>query len=285
MLISCPQCGATAHRVPEVIDASYDAGAMPFAQYAAAAADAGQPAGGQLAQLAAESADQAGGWLSALTVIGTVLSGHAPFRTALRLGAVLDESGRPMSSGLGNLVEPLPLIERYGADAVRWFFCAAAPPEEASQPSAAALEDIVTSVLHPYRDAARFLDSCASAAAGRDHPWRPGTRAAPPPAARPVLDRWILSELQSLVGSVTANLEEFRSAGAGARIASFIDALANWYLPRSRRRFRPDTGTTDGAAAYATLQDCLHYPDQGDGAGSPVSGRLRVDADPGRGDG
>ncbi len=257
VLISCPQCGATGHRVPEVIDASYDAGAMPFAQHAAAAGEAGQPAGGQLAQLVTESADQAGGWLSALTVIGTVVSGHAPFRTALRLGAVLDESGRPMSSGLGNLVEPLPLIERYGADAVRWFFSAAAPPEEAVQHSAAALEEIVTKVLRPYRDAARFLVTCASAAASRDRAWRPGTQAAPPPAARPVLDRWILSELQSLVGTVTADLEEFRSAAAGARIAGFIDALANWYLPRSRRRFRQDSGTADGAAAFVTLKDCL----------------------------
>jgi len=258
VLITCPQCGATGHRVPEVIDASYDAGAMPFAQHAAAAADAARSGDSQQAQLAAESADQAGGWLSALTVIGTLVSGQAPFGTALRLGAVLDGSGRPMSSGLGNLVEPLPLIERYGADAVRWFFTAAAPPEDATQLSAAALQEIVTKVLLRYWNTARFLVSYAGAAARRGRQWRPGARAAPLPAARPLLDRWILSELQSLVGEVTADLEEFRSAAAGAHIADFIDALSNWYLPRSHRRFRQDSATADGAAAFATLQDCLN---------------------------
>ena len=257
VLITCPQCGATGHRVPEVIDASYDAGAMPFAQHAAATVSAALAAGGQQAQLAAESADQAGGWLSALTVIGTLVSGHAPFRTALRLGAVLDGSGRPMSSGLGNLVEPLPLIERYGADAVRWFFTAATPPEDATQLSAAALEEIAATVLLRYWNAARFLVRHASEAASRGRPWQPDADAAPPPAARPVLDRWILSELQSLVREVTANLDDFRSAAAGAQIAGFIDALANWYLPRSRRRFRPGPATADGAAAFATLQECL----------------------------
>jgi isoleucyl-tRNA synthetase len=258
VLITCPQCEGTGHRVPEVIDASYDAGAMPFAQHAGSAADAARSGDSQRAQLAAESADQAGGWLSALTVIGTLMSGHAPFRTALRLGAVLDGSGRPMSSGLGNLVEPLPLIERYGADAVRWFFAAAAPPEAAKQLSAAALEEIVTKVLLRYWNTARFLVRYTAAAARRGQPWRPGGHAAPPPAARPLLDRWILSELQSLVGEVTADLEEFRPAAAGARIAGFVDALSNWYLPRSRRRFRLDPAAADGAAAFATLQECLN---------------------------
>ena len=255
VMITCPQCGATGHRVSEVIDASYDAGAMPFAQHAAAGGSRSPDS--QQAELAAESADQAGGWLSALTVIGTLVSGHAPFRSALRLGAVLDEQRRPMSSGMGNLVEPLPLIERYGADAVRWFFSAAAPAEEATQLTAGALEEIVTGVLQRYWNAARFLVRHGGAAAKRGRPWRPGTHSAPPAATRPVLDRWILSELQSLAGQVTADLEVFRSAAAGAQIASFIDALSDWYLPRSRRRFWQDPATADGAAAFATLHECL----------------------------
>lgn len=251
--IACPQCRGIGRRVPEVIDAGYDTGCMPFAQYGT---PPGSPSDHQ-AQLVAESAAQAGGWFSALQTVGTLLFGRAAFGAGLRVGAVLDESGRGMSRNLGNLVDPVPLIERYGADAVRWFCAVAIPPGVDGKMSRAALDQIVRKVLLTYWNTVAFLVSYASAAARKGRPWRPGEPAAPPYGARPLLDRWILSELQTMVGDVTADLTDFRSAAAGARIAGFVDTLSNWYLRSSRRRFRHGPATAECAAAFATLYECL----------------------------
>ncbi len=254
--ISCPRCGTTSRRVPDVIDAWYDAGSMPFAQHGPAAGPAGDAQRDRPADLLAESADQARDWFGALLSVGVLGYGRPPFGTALRLGAVLDDRGRPMTSGLGNLVEPLPLIERHGADAVRWFLAAAAPAA-AVKMSDVALADIAATVLLSYWNAAAFLVGAAADPAGPGPAWRHGQRRAPPPAMRPMLDRWILSELQCLVRDVTADLADFDSAAAAGRIAGFLDALASRYLRWCRRRFGPETAGPSRLAALATLDECL----------------------------
>jgi len=258
--IICPHCGAEGRRVPEVVDAWYDAGWLPFAQHGTvgAAAATGADARGDLrAQLVAESADQAAEWLRALMTVGGLVHRKPAFGTALRLGTVLDDSGRPMSRSLGNVVEPLPLIERYGADAARWYFAAAAPPDAARQVPDAALEEIVTTVLLGYWNSAAFLIRCADEEPGQGGHGKPGERDVPPPAARPLLDRWILSELHSLVRDVTTDLGAFGSAAACARIADFIDALSSRYLDRCRHRFLQDRSAREYLAAFATLHECI----------------------------
>ncbi len=257
VVITCRPCGAPARRVPEVLDARYDAGWMPFARERLAAGTVPGSDNGPQVRLVAANADGASGWLDAALTIGAVMSGRPASGSVLCLGAVLDGGGRTMSRRLGNLLEPLPLIERYGADAVRWFCTVSAPLSAPKALSEAALEQVAGTVLRTYwNTAAFFLDVAQPAGrpaiAGSQEDLR-----APPPSARPLADRWILSELQTLVTEVTAGLEEFRTAVAGARIAGFIDALWTWYVPASRARFGDGTRTAGGAAAMATLRDCL----------------------------
>jgi isoleucyl-tRNA synthetase len=161
-----------------------------------------------------------------------------------------------MSKHLGNVLEPIPLMDAHGADALRWFFAAAGSPWATRRVGHGALEEIVRKILLTYWNTVSFLVLYANAAPGEAWKGRrlPG---APPPARRPVLDRWLLSELHALVRDVTAALEGFDSAAAGRRIGAFIDDLSNWYVRRSRRRFWEGPGTPDGAAAFATLQECL----------------------------
>ncbi len=257
VVISCPQCGAAGHRVSEVIDVWYDAGSMPFAQHGAphlgtAAFERSFPA-----QFISEGMDQTRGWFYALMAIGTLVFGRSAFETAVCLGIVVDERGRKMSKSLGNVIEPLPLMEEHGADAVRWFFTAATPPWASQQVSHAAIAEIVRKVLLTYWNTVSFFVRYANAAAAGGIAWQPGQDATPTAERRPVLDRWLLSQLQALVRAVTADLEAFDSAAAGRRITGFIDELSNWYVRRSRRRFWDGPATADGAAAFATLHECL----------------------------
>jgi len=230
---------------------------MPFArQHQAAGTEIGSDNRPQ-ARVVAADAGHANGWLAAAMTIGAATPGRPAFSSVLCLGAVLDDRGRTMSRRLGNLVEPLPLIERYGADAVRWFCTVSAPLSAPKALSEAALEHIAGTVLGTYLNtAAFFLDFARTAGRPASTGSQEGLRA-PPPSARPLADQWILSELQMLVVEVTAGLEEFKTAAAGARIAGFLDALWTWYVPASRGRFCDGTRTAGGAAAMATLRDCL----------------------------
>jgi isoleucyl-tRNA synthetase len=257
VIISCPQCGAPARRVPEVLDARYDVGWMPFARQRPATGTAPGSDNRPPARLVAANADRAGGWPEAVMTIGALASRRPAFGSVLCLGAVLDDRRRTMSRRLGNLVEPLPLIERYGADAMRWFCTVSAPLSGPKALSEAALEQIAVTVLRKYWNiAAFFLDVAQAAGRPASAESQEGLQE-PPPPPRPLADRWILSELQMLVTEVTAGLEEFRTAAAGARIAGFLDALWTWYVPASRGRFGDSTLTGREAAAIATLRNCL----------------------------
>jgi isoleucyl-tRNA synthetase len=163
-----------------------------------------------------------------------------------------------MSKHLGNVLEPISLMEAHGADAVRWFFAASGSPWSTRRIGAETLEEIVRKVLLTYWNTVSFLALYANAGAAQGAAWRPAMLAgAPPPAARPLLDRWVLSELTIVTSEVTAALEEFDTAAAGRRLAAFTGDLSNWYVRRSRRRFWEGPGTPDGAAAFATLYQCL----------------------------
>ena len=258
-MITCPECGEQARRVPEVIDAWYDSGSMPFARLGAPWRNQEQFERAYPAQFICEAIDQTRGWFYSLMAVGVLVFGRSSYENVVCLGLVVDERGRKMSKHLGNVLEPIPLMEAHGADAVRWFFAASGSPWSTRRIGAGTLDEIVRKVLLTYWHTVSFLVLYANAAAAQGQAWGPGQAAsAPPPADRPLLDRWLLSELHATAGEVTDALEGFDTAAAGRRLAAFIDDMSNWYVRRSRRRFWDGPGTPDGAAAFATLYECLH---------------------------
>jgi isoleucyl-tRNA synthetase len=159
-----------------------------------------------------------------------------------------------MSKHLGNVLEPIPLMDAHGADALRWFFAASGSPWSDRRVGHDMLNEIVRKVLLTYWNTASFLVLYANAG-GWTVP--DGLASAPVVAERPLLDRWVLSELHALVRDVTGFLEAFDTAAAGRRLAAFIDDLSNWYVRRSRRRFWDGPSGARGAAAFATLYECV----------------------------
>jgi isoleucyl-tRNA synthetase len=258
VVINCPECGGPAQRVPEVIDAWYDSGSMPFARLGAPWRNEEEFRRAYPAQFICEAIDQTRGWFYSLMAVGTLVFGRSSYENVVCLGLVVDERGRKMSKHLGNVLEPIPLMEAHGADAVRWYFAASGSPWSTRRIGSATLDEIVRKVLLTYWNTVSFLVLYANAAAAQGAAWRPAMLAsAPPPADRPLLDRWVLSELTIVTSEVTAALEGFDSAAAGRRLAAFVDDLSNWYVRRSRRRFWEGPGTPEGAAAFATLYQCL----------------------------
>ena len=253
--ITCPDCGQTARRVPDVIDAWYDSGSMPFAQHGAPWHNSEDFERSYPAQFICEAIDQTRGWFYSLMAVGTLVFGRSAYENVVCLGLILDEHGVKMSKHVGNVIEPIPLMDNHGADALRWFFTSAGSPWSARRLGHGVLDEIVRKVLLTYWNTLSFFVLYANATAAQDGAdWQV---TAPALAERPLLDRWILSELHALTAGVTAGLEAFDTADAGRRLAVFIDDLSNWYVRRSRRRFWEGPGTPEGAAAFATLHECL----------------------------
>ena len=246
--LACPTCGQPSRRVPQVIDAWYDSGSMPFAQwgYPHLAGSAEALAQAYPAQFICEALDQTRGWFYTLMAVGTLVFDRSSYENVLCLGLILAEDGRKMSKHLGNVLEPMPLMERYGADAVRWFMACSGSPWMPRRVGHAGLQEIVRKVLLTYWNTVAFQSLY-----GRSSGWRP-TDPAPPVPDRPELDRWALSEAHRLVAEVTAALEGFDTAAAGRLLAGYVEDLSNWYVRRSRRRF-----WQGDPAALATLHECL----------------------------
>ncbi|SCX50264.1 Isoleucyl-tRNA synthetase [Klenkia marina] len=235
-------------RVRQVIDAWYDSGSMPFAQWGAPhrnkeAFEAAYPA-----QFIAEAIDQTRGWFYTLMAVGTLVFGKSSYEDVLCLGHILAEDGRKMSKHLGNILEPIPLMDRHGADAVRWFMLAGGSPWQARRVGHETLSEVVRKVLLTYWNTASFFTLYAST-----NGWDPTASPAPAPAGRPLLDRWALAKTAAVTAQVTDALEAFDTQTAGRLLAEFVDDLSNWYVRRSRRRF------WDGdPAALGTLHEVLH---------------------------
>jgi isoleucyl-tRNA synthetase len=245
--ITCPDCAQPARRVPQVIDAWYDSGSMPFGQWGAPYRNQEQFEATYPADFICEAIDQTRGWFYTLMAVGALVFDRSSYRTVLCLGHILAEDGRKMSKHLGNILEPIPLMDRHGADAVRWFMLCSGSPWSPRRIGHAVLEEIVRKVLLTYWNTASFFTLYANAAG-----WLPGEAPAPAVPQRPLLDRWALSELHRTVLEVDAALEDFDPTRAGRRVTLYIDDLSNWYVRRSRRRF------WDGdPAALATLHECL----------------------------
>jgi isoleucyl-tRNA synthetase len=255
----CPECGLSAARVPEVIDVWFDSGSMPFAQWGAPLRHLSSFESGFPAQFICEAIDQTRGWFYSLMAVSTLVFGRSSYENVVCLGLVMDEQGRKMSKHLGNVIEPMGLMDAHGADAVRWFFAASGSPWGQRRIGASVLDEIVRKVLLTYWNTVSFLVLYANAgAASAGAAWTPEDAAlAPSPSARPLLDRWLLSEVHACVQEVTSSLEAFDTAAAGRRLAVLIDDLSNWYVRRSRRRFWDGPSSADGLSAFATLHSAL----------------------------
>jgi isoleucyl-tRNA synthetase len=267
--LPCPQCGEDTPRVPYLIDVWFDSGAMPFAQWGYL----GPGTKGEEefrrrfpADYIAEGLDQTRGWFYTLMAESVLLFGESSYRNVLCLGLLLGEDGRRMSKSLGNVIDPWDVIDRFGADAVRWFLLAGGSPWAPRRVHMEAIEEIVRQLLLTVWNTYAFFVTYANLD-------RPDLGDAPAPSERPLLDRWVLSQIQETVSTVREAMENYDPPGAGRRITQFVDDLSNWYVRRSRRRFwDPARASGDGQsvsgsgegtqardklAAYATLHDCL----------------------------
>jgi len=235
-----------------VIDVWYDSGSMPFAQFGSPWRNEEEFQASYPAQFICEALDQTRGWFYSLMAVGTMVFGRSAYENVVCVGLLVDETGRKMSKHLGNVLEPIPLMDRHGADALRWFFAASGSPWSDRRVSHEVLGEIVRKVLLTYWNTASFLVLYANAGG-----WTVSEGDAPALAGRPLLDRWMLSELHAAVRDVTLALESFDTATAGRRLATLIDDLSNWYVRRSRRRFWDGPGSLDGASAFATLYEAV----------------------------
>ncbi len=244
---ACAECSETMTRVPEVIDCWYDSGAMPFAQwgYPHKEGSVEKFKASYPADFICEAIDQTRGWFYTLMTIGTLVFDQSSYKTVLCLGHILDKDGRKMSKHLGNVLEPMALMDQHGADAVRWYMLAAGSPWAARRVGHESLNEVVRKTLLTYWNTVSFHALYANASNFE-------ISQTPALAERPLMDRWIISELNILIQEVDSALEDFDSQIAGRALARFIDDLSNWYVRRSRRRF------WDGdTAALGTLHECL----------------------------
>jgi isoleucyl-tRNA synthetase len=239
----------TYRRVPEVIDAWFDSGSMPFAQWGYPHVEGSAEKFEQAypAQYICEAIDQTRGWFYSLMAVGTLVFDESSYESVVCLGHILAEDGRKMSKHLGNILLPIPLMDEHGADALRWFMACSGSPWAARRIGHNALTEIVRKVLLTYWNTVAFHTLYANA-----NSWTPESSDEPPVAERPAMDQWILGEAHRLTAQVTAALENFDTQRTGSLIAGFVDLLSNWYVRRSRRRF-----WAGDPAALSTLHETL----------------------------
>ncbi len=242
-----PGVPGTFRRVPEVIDCWYDSGAMPFAQWGAPHRNNEEFQASYPADFIAEAIDQTRGWFYTLMAVGTLVFDESAYKNVVCLGHILDDQGRKMSKHLGNVLEPIPLMDEYGADAVRWFMAAGGSPWQARRVGHSTMQETVRKVLLTYWNTVSFQSLYARTAG-----WTYDPSTVTPAAERDVLDRWVLSLVNRLAADVDDALENFDTQRAGRLIAECVDALSNWYVRRSRRRFWD--GDND---ALSTLHEAL----------------------------
>jgi isoleucyl-tRNA synthetase len=251
-------CGGTMRRLLEVMDCWLDSGAMPYAQWHYPFENKETFAASFPADFICEAVDQTRGWFYTLHAEAVLLdaAGAAPedlcYRNVICLGHIQDDKGRKMSKSLGNVVEPMEVLDKHGADALRWYLFTATRPGEARRFSGDLVAESLRRFLLTLWNTYSFFVTYANLD-GFD-PTKADVGAV---RERPQLDRWVLSELHTLVRRVTEQLEAYDPTGAGRAIQSFVEDLSNWYVRRSRRRFWKAESDSDKLAAYHTLHECL----------------------------
>jgi len=246
----CPECKQEMRRVAEVIDCWFDSGAMPFAQWHYPFENRDIFQSRFPADYICEAVDQTRGWFYSLHAISILIEEQPCFRNVICLGHILDSAGEKMSKSKGNVVTPEEVLDSSGADALRWYLYTSSPPGNVRRFSKQYVDEVVRKFLLTLWNTYSFFVTYANI--DKFDP-----RTAVTPESLPELDRWILSELNQLVDGVTRALDEYDPTGAGRKLEDFVQALSNWYVRRSRRRFWKSENDTDKQAAYTTLYDCL----------------------------
>ncbi|MCJ7811513.1 MAG: isoleucine--tRNA ligase, partial [Dehalococcoidia bacterium] len=251
MTYNCPKCGGQMRRAPEVIDCWFDSGAMPIAQYHYPFENPTLLEDGRFpADYICEAIDQTRGWFYSLHAISTLLFGRPSYRNVICHGHILDARGEKMSKTKGNMVNPWDIIDKYGADALRWYIYVAVPMGSSIRFEESAIAEISRRLLMTLWNVYSFFVTYANI----DN-YVPDPKQVSP--AESELDRWILSELNQLIKDVDTALENYDPRGGAWQITGFVDSLSNWYVRRSRRRFWKSENDADKLSAYNTLYQCL----------------------------
>ncbi|MBP3371173.1 MAG: isoleucine--tRNA ligase, partial [Clostridia bacterium] len=248
--IVCPKCGKDMVRVPEVIDCWYDSGSMPFAQWHYPFENKDKFEENFPADFICEAVDQTRGWFYTLLAISTAVFDCAPFKNCIVLGHVNDKDGKKMSKHLGNVVAPSEVLDKQGADAVRWYFYTSSAPWLPNRFSGDAVSEsqrkYMATLWNTYAFYTLYADIDSidpTKLTLSDNP--------------SLLDRWILSKLNTLVKEVDSDLEAYRITEAGRKMSDFTEELSNWYVRRGRERYWAGEMTTDKADAFVTLYTVL----------------------------
>ena len=247
----CPDCGKTMHRVPEVIDCWFDSGAMPFAQHHYPFENKELFEQQFPAQFISEAVDQTRGWFHSLMAESTLLFNKAPYENVIVLGHVQDENGQKMSKSKGNAVDPFDALETYGADAIRWYFYTASAPWIPKRFSGKLVQEGQRKFMGTLWNTYAFfvlyanIDAFDASKYTLDY------------EKLAVMDKWILSRLNSAVKEVDDDLANYRIPEAAKALDAFVDDMSNWYVRRSRERFWAKGMEQDKINAYMTLYTCL----------------------------
>lgn len=247
--LRCPQCGGTMARTPEVIDVWFDSGSMPFAQFHYPFENQEQFKNQFPADVVIEGIDQTRGWFYSLLAVSTLYTGKAPYKRVLSLGHVLDENGQKMSKSKGNALDPVELMENYGADALRWALLADSAPWNPKRFAKRNVQEAKSKVIDTLFNVYGFYALYARIDGYQPGPTKQGTPSK--------LDEWILSRLHNTIKRVNQSMEAYEFTKATREIAAFVEGLSNWYVRRSRDRFWSQELTEDKLSAYGTLHEVL----------------------------
>ncbi len=248
---TCPKCQGTMKRVPEVIDCWFDSGAMPFAQHHYPFENEQMFEEQFPAQFISEAVDQTRGWFYSLLAESTLLFNKAPYENVIVLGHVQDENGQKMSKSKGNAVDPFDALATYGADAIRWYFYINSAPWLPNRFHGKAVQEGQRKFMGTLWNTYAFfvlyanIDEFDATKYTLDY------------ASLSIMDRWLLSKLNTVVGEVDKNLENYRIPEAARALQEFVDEMSNWYVRRSRERFWAKGMEQDKINAYMTLYTAL----------------------------
>ena len=249
--ITCPECGGEMHRTPEVIDCWFDSGSMPFAQWHYPFENKETFEANFPADFISEAIDQTRGWFYTLLAISTLLFDRSPFENCIVMGHVQDAEGRKMSKHIGNVVDPWEVLDKQGADAVRWYFYASSAPWLPTRFSGDLVSEMQRKFMGTLWNTYAFFTLYASI----DN-YDPLTQKADKKDFS-LMDKWILSKLQTLIATVDEGLEKYQITETARAISDFVDELSNWYVRRCRERFWGKGLAGDKLAAFETLYTVL----------------------------
>lgn len=249
--IKCPKCGKTMHRTPEVIDCWYDSGSMPFAQLHYPFENKDKFEKTFPAQFISEAVDQTRGWFYTLLAISTLMFDKAPFKNCIVLGHVNDKNGIKMSKHKGNVVDPWSVLDKQGADAVRWYFYTNSSPWIPSRFYGEAVSEVQRKFLGTLFNTYSFYVLYAEIDKFNPTEYKLSD------CKLSVMDKWILSAMNTLIKFVDDSLENYKITEAAREIGDFVDKLSNWYVRRCRERYWGSEMTEDKKAAYMTLYTVL----------------------------